>query len=189
LKLSPHVCAVAFVILLIVPGCAGVATTTNAGVPTTTALFSRYDRIRGRTTVRATVFYHDLQLDVAVVHRDSLLADPAPAVFWVFKTLSWERSAFVRDPDLSLLVDDTLRFRYRGRGDFDVGRGGVADESSVVSVPVADMARISRAATVEGIVGTKRFTLTPSEIIVLREMTLFARRDPAAPRPHRGRDF
>jgi hypothetical protein len=84
--------------------------------------------------------------------------------------------------DLTLLIDGTQRRTYPGAYTGSI-RGRVLMETVSFWVPVADVARIASARTVEGRLGSWAFTLSPGEIGWAREMALYLAHDPAAPVP------
>lgn len=90
--------------------------------------------------------------------------------------------AFQESHDLTVVIDGTESRTYPGEHE-----GGVQSSSLIETVsfwvPVADVARIGSARTVEGRLGGWAFTLTPKEIARAREMALYLARDPAAPVP------
>lgn len=135
-------------------------------------------------------------LYVTAMLRDGVPAPAREAIFLFHVEEPADSSYFPGgEADLALAVDDSLRLRYAGR----FGKPypseqlpGGASESPQFRVPLADFQRISRAANVEGRVGTIPFALDAAQIRVLREMADYVARWPRVPElrtaPHQGYD-
>lgn len=179
-------------------GCATtMASTTNTGVPVRTTLSSQYDRIKDVTEVFTLVFLrtggmmgHPVELDLRAQHAGVHLRQPIAGVFLVFKSSSGtatEGWQFLRNHELALLVDGSVRLTLQGVRDSDVG-AVLLHENIGFIMPTADVLRLGNARTVEGRLGEWSFALTTEEISKIREMALFASMAPDAPRPFRGRE-
>jgi|GEM_PF-3514040 len=173
-------------------------TTTLSGEPTRTSMYSRYDRIQGRTEVSTLLFIRvpfmgvgpSVELTLLGSYPDSVLAAPLDAVVMAFKASGGTRTegwSFLRENDLNLLLDDRVRLSFKGTHDGEVG-AGLLKEYMGFAVPTEDFLRIGSATKVEGRLGQWSFALKPDEIAKLREMALFAAMAPEAPRPIRARD-
>jgi hypothetical protein len=170
-------------------------TTTTSGEVTRTALFAQYDRIRGSTEVQSLVFIRVPMLGPSVemwmhaFHRDTALVAPLKDVVLVFKSASGTQTSgwqFLKNNDLHVLLNDSERLRFEGAHEGDVGPI-LLKEVIAFRIPTSELMRIGQASKVEGLLGNWRFDLKPEEITKVREMALFASKDPNAPLPIRGR--
>lgn len=104
----------------------------SAQPPQRNHLSRSYDELDGCTTVGADVFTrpaggprYQFMFDVLVILRDTVPAGPLPAV-----TFSFSRdhhadgpSTFGETPELTLLLDDSVRLRYEGSTATSCGPG------------------------------------------------------------------
>ena len=165
---------------------------TSPGTPAQTALTSSYVASEDVSLVTAPLLVRHM---AGRTVRASLKAawrgtGPLPQVdevtleFIAFTSFGSRRAewAFQESDSLALAIDGAEPRTYPGERE-----GGVQSSSLVETVsfwvPVADVARIGSARTVEGRLGGWAFTLTPEEIARAREMALYLARDPAAPVP------
>lgn len=99
-----------------------------------------------------------------------------------FITLAFSSSqrswVYLDSHDVTILVDDSLRFQPDSRHDGKVGGGGYVYENVFATLPIGEAVRLADAQKVEVRVGPREFRLGPNQRAALRE---FLRRATTVP--------
>lgn len=185
-------------LFLAVSSLALLAASPLAAQPGRNHLWSSYDELESCTMVLAKVATRPVrgdqylfQLDGRAMIRDSGRTAPIEDV--VFVALTEHREDDDRlstDPELTLVLDDSVRLRYDGAYmkpfPAEYLSGGVMTRARYW-VPAADLRRIARASRVRGRALLTEFTLASREREALRQLSDFVARSPRAPTPRPSR--
>ncbi|HET7234515.1 MAG TPA: hypothetical protein VFJ16_31170 [Longimicrobium sp.] len=182
------------VIIATVSGCIAIPpilapSTTLSGAPTQTSLRSSYDAMTDRSYISAPLFARTpshgplISTSLSVTYKGNVepVSGFPTVILGVFAY--GENWALLRESDLVLLVDGNQRLAYKGYWGGDVGRDASTVETVSYAIPAEDFQRISTAKSLEGRMGIWSFTLTEEEISHARQLGLYLRHDPSAPRP------